>query len=283
MSAAANHLDAQRRWCLTGTPVQNRLEDLFALIKFLRFQPFDDVSAFRKHVLGPLGKLDERGLENLLLLMKAIAIRRTKGTTGVSGRTDKSMPVSLSPTERSHYESIRGRAKEMLLQSTRLGCSQPSHVILQTILQLRQLCSQGHLDVFSGMNIAHLPHIGIDGCNQCGTFIPTTSKLETSFSDQCGHRVCPDCYLQYTAMYDGLSNPLVYGCPICDRSSTVKKETMDWAHSNHDSADTLMFDASDVQKPATSSSKISSVMSQLLEIDRSRRSDDSSDKRQDNP
>lgn len=259
--------------------MQNRLEDLFALTKFLRFQPFDDVSAFRKHILGPLSKLDERGLENLHLLTKAIAIRRTKGTTGVSGRTDKLIPVSLSRTERLQYESIRDRAKQTLLESTIFGCSQASHVILQTILQLRRLCSHGYFDFIAGLDIADLPHNGIDGCNQCGTVIPTTSTLETSFSGQCGHRVCPDCYVQYTAMYDGLSDPSAYGCPICDRSSTVTEDTMDWAHGSHDAADIHMVDASDLQKPPTTSSKISSVMAQLLEIDRSRRNDDSSDKR----
>lgn len=137
--------------------MQNRLEDLFALTKFLRFQPFDSVSTFRKHILGPLGKLDERGLENLRLMMKALAIRRTKGASGVSGRSEKLMPVDLSPTERLQYERIRDRAKQLLFESSSSGCSQPSHVILQTILRLRQLCSHGHSNVVPGLDVTELP------------------------------------------------------------------------------------------------------------------------------
>ncbi|KOB71031.1 Uncharacterized protein OBRU01_14419, partial [Operophtera brumata] len=42
-SAAVCGLRARRRWCLTGTPVQNKDLDLFALLKFIRCSPFDEL------------------------------------------------------------------------------------------------------------------------------------------------------------------------------------------------------------------------------------------------
>lgn len=42
-SGAVCGLKARRRWCLTGTPVHNKDLDLFALLKFLRCSPFDEL------------------------------------------------------------------------------------------------------------------------------------------------------------------------------------------------------------------------------------------------
>ena len=42
LTKAMLDLEASRRWVLTGTPIQNRLDDLWSLFRFLRLKPFDD-------------------------------------------------------------------------------------------------------------------------------------------------------------------------------------------------------------------------------------------------
>lgn len=37
----AMRLHAQHRWCVTGTPIQRKLDDMYGLLCFLRATPFD--------------------------------------------------------------------------------------------------------------------------------------------------------------------------------------------------------------------------------------------------
>lgn len=69
-SKAVVSLHAQRRWAVTGTPVQSmphssqrfpwliwsldKLNDLAALIKFLRMKPFDEKAQFNQHIALPV-------------------------------------------------------------------------------------------------------------------------------------------------------------------------------------------------------------------------------------
>ena len=55
MAAAVWALKARRRWCLSGTPLQNSVEDLFSYFRFLRFAPYDDLGAFRSMVRDARG------------------------------------------------------------------------------------------------------------------------------------------------------------------------------------------------------------------------------------
>jgi len=76
-SKAVFELKAERRWCLTGTPMQNTLDDLFSLVHFLKIEPFNDFNWWTSIIKRPL-KNGPDGFTRLQNLMKAICMRRTK-------------------------------------------------------------------------------------------------------------------------------------------------------------------------------------------------------------
>ena len=46
-------IQAARRWCLTGTPIQNSLDDLYSLVRFLGHEPWDNLRWWKKLVSEP--------------------------------------------------------------------------------------------------------------------------------------------------------------------------------------------------------------------------------------
>ncbi|CAZ83355.1 unnamed protein product [Tuber melanosporum] len=78
-SLAACALRARYRWCLTGTPLQNKIEELQSLIKFLRVAPFDDLAVWKEQIARPMAQGREGvALERLKVVLGAIMLRRTK-------------------------------------------------------------------------------------------------------------------------------------------------------------------------------------------------------------
>ena len=58
-------LRSQIRWCLTGTPIQNKLDDLFSLVKFLRVQPWEEQKWFDEIITKPVKAGDPKGFLRL--------------------------------------------------------------------------------------------------------------------------------------------------------------------------------------------------------------------------
>lgn len=73
-------LSARYRWCLTGTPIHNKVDDYGALISFLRVLLFSDQQYFSQHISHPIKSKNKLGFERLEKLVRATSLRRTKIT-----------------------------------------------------------------------------------------------------------------------------------------------------------------------------------------------------------
>ncbi|CAK7201263.1 hypothetical protein SEUCBS139899_003966 [Sporothrix eucalyptigena] len=140
-------LQASRRWAVTGTPVQNRLEDLGSLLAFLRLKPFDDRSKFNQYIINPFRACDPNILTQLRVLVDTITLRRLKDKIDLPPRKDVIVRLEFSADERRLYDFYSRNAKDRLKaltghQERLLGGKVYMH-ILQAILRLRLICAHG--------------------------------------------------------------------------------------------------------------------------------------------
>ncbi|KAG0623190.1 hypothetical protein M758_3G155200 [Ceratodon purpureus] len=142
-------LKAERRWAVTGTPIQNTARDLFSLMQFLRLEPLNDSSYWRRTVERPLTNGDPSGLVRLQALIKAIALRRTKDMQ-VDGRRLVELPrktismhyVELTPEDRELYDKVEENGKDVIERFMKSGTVLQNYAtVLQIILRLRQICN----------------------------------------------------------------------------------------------------------------------------------------------
>ncbi|KAI1211065.1 SNF2 family N-terminal domain-containing protein [Annulohypoxylon truncatum] len=213
---AVNTLKARHRWCLTGTPIQNRLEDLGALVEFLKVDPFDDPSTFKNTFLTPISQGEQSGWERLRLLVRSIALRRTKKALD----SDLNLPlryeidhmVDLDDNEKALYDLV----KRNFAMATDSGG--PTMKTFQLILRLRQVCNHGSdllphslrswLHEASAFDAAFPP---LQRCEQCDTTIDEEGELSSCLLS-CFHQVCRTCL----AIDDSLVNSTSPICPLCD-------------------------------------------------------------------
>ncbi|OAA56660.1 snf2 family helicase [Niveomyces insectorum RCEF 264] len=140
-------LQASRRWAVTGTPVQNRLEDLGSLLAFLRLKPFDDRVKFTQHIITPFRACDPNILPQLRILVDTITLRRLKDKIDLPPRTDTIVKLDFSDSESRLYNFFAQNAKDRLQvltsQNERLLGGKTYIHILQAILRLRLICAHG--------------------------------------------------------------------------------------------------------------------------------------------
>lgn len=146
-SKAICRLQASRRWAVTGTPVQNRLEDLGALMAFLRVKPFDEKGGFAQYIMSPFKMCDPEILPKLRLLVDSITLRRLKDRIDLPPRHDHLVKLDFNSEERHIYEifakNASDRVKVIVGQREKsLGGKSYVH-ILQSILRLRLICAHG--------------------------------------------------------------------------------------------------------------------------------------------
>lgn len=147
---ACYNVRADRRWVLTGTPIINKLEDLFSLVKFLGVEPWNNFSFWKTFITVPFMTKDFAKAVNVVQsVMEPLLLRRTKDMKQMDGTPLVSLPekvitierIKLSPDEQQLYEWIFFKAQSAFNDSINNGTAMKSYSTIMTqILRLRQAC-----------------------------------------------------------------------------------------------------------------------------------------------
>ncbi|XP_042493226.1 DNA repair protein RAD5B [Macadamia integrifolia] len=154
VAQAAFALSSHCRWCLTGTPLQNRLEDLYSLLCFLHVEPWCNWAWWNKFIQRPYENGEERGLRLIKAILRPLMLRRTKESKDKYGRPILVLPpVEIktvvcvqSQVERDFYDALFKRSKVQFDKLVAQGKALHNYAnILELLLRLRQCCNHPFL------------------------------------------------------------------------------------------------------------------------------------------
>ncbi|RSL54260.1 hypothetical protein CEP54_010011 [Fusarium duplospermum] len=154
---------SQTRWCLTGTPIHNSLDDYAALLSFLQVRGLNQKKTFDKFVAKPIKENQPCGMERLQALVRATSLRRTVHLNGASlglePRVEKVKMVELSASDADLYSFFqersfriakgtgkgkeKGKGKGKGKKAKGAGVEKGDGNILSLILFLRLICNYG--------------------------------------------------------------------------------------------------------------------------------------------
>lgn len=146
-SQAIFRLNGQRRWSVTGTPVQNRLEDLASVTKFLRLYPYDEKTKFHAHILSRFKIGDPTVFASLRVLVDSFTLRRVKDKINLPPRQDNIIMLDFSEKEATLHEFFRRESDSMMKvianESKGTMGGRMYHHVLKAMMILRQISAHG--------------------------------------------------------------------------------------------------------------------------------------------
>ncbi|MEM8954267.1 MAG: DEAD/DEAH box helicase [Verrucomicrobiota bacterium] len=141
---AACQLDARHRLCLSGTPIENHLGELWSLFHFLMPGFLGSESAYHDSCRVPIEKhRDEAARQRLADRIAPFILRRTKQSvaTDLPPKTEIIQEIGLHSRQTELYEAVRASLdKRVQEEIAERGFKRSKILVLDALLKLRQVC-----------------------------------------------------------------------------------------------------------------------------------------------
>jgi superfamily II DNA or RNA helicase len=140
-SKAARALDARHRFALTGTPVENRLDDLWSIMQFANPGLLGPRATFRERFGAPVERGDDGAAERLRRLVRPFLLRRTKADPAIAGdlpaKVEADVACSLTVEQATLYQAAVDQAMADLDELD--GMRRRARVLV-LLTELKQIC-----------------------------------------------------------------------------------------------------------------------------------------------
>ena len=195
---AVKKVRAKYRLCLSGTPVENHLGELWAMFDFIMPGLLGDAEGFRRRFRLPIEQGgDVERLAQLRNRVKPFILRRLKNlvATDLPPKTELVRAVAMKGAQRELYEAIRLAAHQRVRQTIKKrGLAASTVTILDALMKLRQVCCDPRL----------VPMDAAKRITQSAKFELLMKMLDQQLAG--GHRIL--IFSQFTSMLELLSQGL---------------------------------------------------------------------------
>ena len=146
----------RNRLLLTGTPIQNNMQELWALLHFIMPTLFDNHDEFSEWFSKDIEshaqsntKLNEDQLKRLHMILKPFMLRRVKKHVQkeLGDKIEEDVFCDLTYRQRAYYGNLRSRISIMdLVEKAAVGDDQDTATLMNLVMQFRKVCN--HPDLF---------------------------------------------------------------------------------------------------------------------------------------
>lgn len=141
-------LDSRFKLCLSGTPIENSLLELWSLFEFLMPGFLGSQHAFQKGFVKPIKDGDEESLQYLKTRVSPFILRRTKSEVAkdLPPKVENVYYCALTDEQLELYASLAKKLKDQVMRTVdEKGIAKSQISILDALLKLRQICCHPNL------------------------------------------------------------------------------------------------------------------------------------------